>query len=138
MSTHKIEAHHNSGMSFKTNFEGNEVFMDANPKFGGQGLGPSPKHLLLNSLAGCTGMDVLSLLKKMRVEYSDFSIEVEGHLTEEHPIQYQVIDMKYKVKTAKEFRSKFEKAVNLSQDRYCGISAMLGKAAKINKEIVYL
>ncbi len=138
METHQIEAFHNSGMSFKTDFDGNEVIMDAKPEVGGQGLGPSPKKLLLNSLAGCTGMDVVSLLKKMRVEYSDFSIEIKGHLTEEHPIVYHTIDMIYKVKTTEEFRAKFQKAVDLSQDRYCGISNMLGKAAKLTKEIIYL
>ena len=138
MSAHQIETFHNSGMSFKTNFDGNEVIMDANAKVGGQGLGPSPKHLLLNALAGCTGMDVVSLLKKMRVEYSDFSIEIIGHLTEEHPIAYHTIEMIYKVKTTEQYHAKFEKAVNLSQDRYCGISAMLGKAAKLTKDIVYL
>lgn len=138
MSAHQIEAFHNTGMSFKTDFDGNEVIMDAKKEVGGQGLGPSPKHLLLNALAGCTGMDVVSLLKKMRVDYSDFSIEIIGHLTNEHPIAYDKIEMIYKVKTTEEYHAKFKKAVDLSQDRYCGISYMLGKAAKLTKEIVYL
>lgn len=139
MGSHKIETLHHTGMSFRTEYDGGKVvFMDAKPEVGGQGLGPSPKQLLLQALAGCTGMDVVSLLKKMRVEYSDFSIEVEGHLTEEHPITFHTIEMVYKIKTAEEFRPKFEKAVSLSQDRYCGISAMLGKAAKLKKTIIYL
>ena len=138
MAEHTIEAFHDSGISFKTDIDGFDVMMDGSPDFGGQNKGPSPKKLMLNSLAGCTGIDVASLLAKMRVKYSDFSIEIVGHLTEEHPVVYHTIDMIYKVRTAEEYKAKFEKAVSLSKERYCGISAMLAKAAKLNVEIVYL
>jgi putative redox protein len=139
MEIHKIESIHTEGMSFSTDISGHEIIIDATDEHGGNNKGPRPKHLLLKSLAGCTGMDVVSLLKKMRVEFSDFSIDVKGELTEEHPKYYHTITLEYKVKLAdKEDQAKFEKAVNLSQDRYCGVSAMLSKAAEIKYHFTYL
>ena len=139
MEVHNIETKHTEGMSFSTDMHGHEVIIDATEEHGGSNKGPRPKHLLLKSLAGCTGMDVVSLLRKMRVEFSDFSINVSGELTEEHPKYYHTITLEYKVKLANESdKAKFEKAVNLSQERYCGVSAMLSKAAAIKSSIKYL
>ena len=133
----KLVSKHTGGMSFDTVIDGHNLPMDADPDFGGQGKGPRPKPLLLQALTGCTGMDVVSLLKKMRVEYSDFSITAEAELTEEHPKYYHKIHLIYSVKTSPEFHEKFEKAVNLSQERYCGVSFMLAKAAELTHEIRY-
>ncbi len=139
MEVHKIETIHKEGMAFSTDMQGHEIMIDAEEQFGGNGKGPRPKALLLKSLAGCTGMDVVSLLRKMRVEFSDFAIEVSGELTDEHPKYYHTITLEYRVKLADEKdQAKFEKAVNLSQDRYCGVSAMLSKAAELKYHITYL
>lgn len=139
MEQHKIETKHTEGMAFSTDMHGHEIIIDATDEHGGQNKGPRPKALLLKSLAGCTGMDVVSLLRKMRVEFSDFSVDVTGELTDEHPKIYHLISLTYKVRLADvESRPKFEKAVDLSQNRYCGVSAMLSKAAKIEHSIVYL
>lgn len=139
MEVHKIETKHTEGMAFSTDMHGHEIIIDATEEHGGNNRGPRPKHLLLKSLAGCTGMDVVSLLRKMRVEFSNFSVDVTGELTEEHPKYYHLITLNYKVKLAdSNDQAKFEKAVNLSQDRYCGVSAMLSKAAKIEHSITYL
>jgi putative redox protein len=89
----------------------------------------------LVSLGGCTGMDVVSMLKKMRVEFDYFNVEVEGELTEEHPKYYHTININYIFKGKDLPLEKLEKAVNLSQDRYCGVTAMLEKAAKIQHKI---
>ena len=81
-------------------------------------------------------MDVISILKKMRVEYEGLNIEVEGELTEEHPKYYHTITIVYKFKGKDLSMDKLEKAVSLSQDRYCGVTAMLNKAARIKHSIV--
>ena len=83
------------GMSFDSTIDEVEVTVDSHVKFGGQGKGPRPKPLLLFSLAGCTGMDVVSLLNKMRVEFTDFKIKVTADLTDEHPKYYHKIHLTY-------------------------------------------
>ena len=122
-------------MAFETMMGEHKVVVDADPQFGGEEKGPLPKPLLLNSLAGCTGMDVVSLLKKMRVEFSDLSIKIEANLTDEHPKYYDKIHLIYSIKAKEEDRAKVEKAVNYSQERYCGVSFMLAKAAELTYEI---
>ena len=135
---HKVETKYLDGMAFESNVNGHKVIMDAFKEFGGEDRGASPKKLLLASLAGCTGMDVVSLLKKMRVEYSGYTMDVEANLTDEHPKIYDEMMIKYIFSGVKEEdHAKVEKAVNLSKDRYCGVSAMLSKAAEIKFEIVY-
>lgn len=122
-------------MTFESSIGDHTVIIDADPKVGGENKGPRPKPLLLASLAGCTGMDVVSLLKKMRVEYDDLRINVTGELTDEHPKYYHKIHVVY-ILTGKDIdRPKVEKAVDLSKEKYCGVSAMLSKAAEITYEI---
>jgi len=103
---------------------------------GGTDKGPRPKALLLVSLAGCTAMDVISILGKMRVQPEAFRIETDGELTEEHPKYYHKLHLRYVFKGKDLPVDKLEKAVSLSQERYCGVSAMLSKAATITHEIV--
>jgi putative redox protein len=93
--------------------------------------GFSPKKLLLVGLAGCTGIDIVSLLEKMRVAFSEFNINVEANLTEEHPKVYKEIMIQYSIKSEKENLEKIQKAIDLSMQKYCGVSAMLGKTAEI-------
>ena len=81
-------------------------------------------------------MDVISILKKMRVEPSYFNVDVQGELSEEHPKYYHKIHITYTLKGKGLDRAKVEKAVNLSQDRYCGVSAMLVKSSTITTEII--
>ena len=123
-------------MSFEAEVNGFKITLDADEAVGGQNLGPRPKALTLVSLAGCTSMDVISILKKMRVNPDYFNVEVEGELTEEHPKYYEHIHIKYIFRGKDLPMDKLEKAINLSQDRYCGVSAMLNKSARITHEIV--
>ena len=123
-------------MAFEANVNGFNIMIDADEAVGGRNLGPRPKPLSLVSLAGCTGMDVISILKKMRVEPEGFNVEVEGELTEEHPKYYHKIHIKYSFSGKDLPMEKLEKAVNLSQERYCGVSAMLSRAAAITHEII--
>lgn len=93
--------------------------------------GFSPKKLLLVGLAGFTGIDIVSLLEKMRVEFSQLDINVEANLTEEHPKVYKEIVIIYSLKSEKINQEKIQKAIDLSMQKYCGFSAMLGKTAEI-------
>ncbi len=100
--------------------------------------GVRPKALILSALAGCTAIDVVDLLKKMRVEFSDFKIDVEGELSEEHPKIYHTVTLTYYIRLHdEEDKSKMEKAVNLSQEKYCGVSAMVKKFADLKVHTVY-
>ena len=126
------------GMAFETQIGKHKVVVDADPDFGGNEKGPLPKPLVLNALTGCTGMDVVSLLNKMRVEFADFSIKIDAELTEEHPKYYNKIHLTYSIKANEADRAKVEKAVNYSQERYCGVSFMLSKAAELTYDIELL
>ncbi len=125
-------------MAFEAKVNGHSIIIDAEDKVGGKDRGPRPKPLTLVSLAGCTGMDVISILGKMRVKPDFFDVEVEGELTEEHPKYFHTITIKYIFKGKNLPMDKLEKAVSLSQDRYCGVSEMLRKSSKLTHEIVIL
>ena len=136
--SHKIKSNFIGGMAFETDMDGHKIVVDAYPEFGGENKGPSPKPLVLTSLSGCTGMDVVSLLKKMRVDYENFSIEIEASLTEEHPKYYDKIHVVYAIKVKPEDEAKVKKAVDLSQERYCGVSYMLSQSSELTYEILFL
>jgi putative redox protein len=85
-------------MAFKTQLNGHELILDASPEGGGEDRGPRPKILMMVALAGCTGMDVVSILRKMRVEVEGFNVRVEGELTEEHPKHYTSMKVIYEFK----------------------------------------
>lgn len=124
-----------NNLSFSADVNGHEIILDASDKVGGNNHGPRPKPLLLAALAGCTGMDVISVLKKMRVEPDDFKVFVEGDLTEEHPKQFSRMHIIYEFKGNDLSMEKLKKAVALSDERYCGVSAMFRKAIEITSEI---
>jgi putative redox protein len=97
--------------------------------------GPGPKSLLLSGLAGCSGIDVVDLLNKMRVTFSDLLIDVEAELTPEHPKVYKDILITYSIKTDMTNEEKVKKAIELSLDKYCGVSAMLKKNSAIHYKL---
>ncbi len=136
MMNNKVDVTWAGDMSFEAEVNGFKLLLDADEKVGGQNRGPRPKPLTLVSLGGCTGMDVISILKKMRVEPEWFNVEVDGELTEEHPKYYHKIHIKYTFKGKDLDREKIEKAVNMSQDRYCGVSELLRKGAQLTSEII--
>lgn len=138
MPDYSITTTHKGNMAFEAEIGNHKVIMDTTAEGGGDDLGPSPKKLLLGTLAACTGMDVVSLLKKMRVEFSDFDIITNADLTTEHPKVFSSVDVIYRIKTAVENQEKVQKAVALSQEKYCGISAMLRKNSPIEYRIEYL
>lgn len=135
---HQIKLNWTSNMSFETEVNGHKITLDAAEKVGGRNRGPRPKPLLLVALAGCTSMDVISLLNKMRVEYDDFFMNIEGDVSEDHPKYYTHLRLVYNIKGDDIDQKKVEKAVKLSQEKYCGVNFMLGKAADISYQINYL
>ena len=138
MVTHSVSTSFNKNMSFTADINGHEVIMDTTADDGGDDSGPSPKKMMLASLAGCTGIDIVSILNKMKVMYSDFSIGVHAVLTNEHPKIYNYVKITYKIKLAEEDKPKMIKAVNLSIETYCGVFAMFKTFAKMDTEIDYL
>ena len=88
---HKTNTAFKGKMEFDSVINGHHITIDTVEAGGGENKGPNPKPLILSALAGCTGMDVVSVLNKMRASYSDFSIEVDADLTEAHPRVYSEI-----------------------------------------------
>jgi len=125
-----------SDLAFEAEVDGHKIYMDSSMEHGGKNTGPRPKPLMMVALAGCTGMDVAAMLKKMRVEVEDFSVEVEGDVTEEHPKRFEAMRLIYRLKGKEINRKLVEKAVHLSNTRYCGVSANYSQAFPISYEIV--
>ncbi len=121
-----------NGVTFAGRTDSNHwVVMDGPEKFGGSDAGVRPKELMLMSLAGCTGSDVASVLTKKRVNLDGFDIHIEADESEEHPIVFTKIHIEY-VFFGKDIAEKdVERAIELSQTKYCGVTAMLEKACEI-------
>jgi putative redox protein len=98
--------------------------------------GFGPKALLLTGLAGCSGIDVVDILEKMRVPFADLTIDAEAEQTAEHPKVFKTIHLTYRVKMEAEHREKLKKAIDLSLEKYCGVAAMLKKNSRIEYEIL--
>lgn len=130
-----VEVNWKKGMAFEAEVNGHKVIMDASPESGGEGKGPRPKPLMMVSLAGCTGMDVVSLLRKMRVAIEDFSVKIQGDITEEHPKHFTRMHIIYQFKGKDLPLDKIKNAIDLSQERYCGVSASYRKAMELTYEI---
>jgi putative redox protein len=122
-------------MAFEASVDNHKLLFDARPEVGGKDLGPRPKPLLMASLAGCTGMDVVSILKKMKVEFAEFNVNVEGTLTDVHPKQFIAMHLIYEFTGTNLPQDKINHAIKLSQEKYCGVSATLKKALSITYEI---
>lgn len=117
------------------NPSGHTLSIDSDEQFGGTNSGLRPKALMLTALAGCSGLDVTSLLKKMKVDVDDFKIITTGELTEEHPKYYHKVKVDYHFYGKKLNEGKIHKAVNLSIDRYCGVFEMFRQFSKIETKI---
>ncbi|HLU24121.1 MAG TPA: OsmC family protein [Longimicrobiales bacterium] len=113
---------------------GHGVVVDASPELGGLGAGPSNTELLLTALGGCSGMDVVSILTKMRVAFDDLEIEVRGTVTEEHPRYLSHAHIIYTVRGADVPEESVRRAVELSQERYCLVANTLRGRTQITYE----
>jgi len=115
------------GHEFTSTLGHNTIEIDGSRK---NGFGP--KALLLSALASCSGIDVVDILEKMRVEFSNFEVKVKADQTEDQPKVFKDIYIIYKLKTGKENETKVRKAIDLSLEKYCGVSAMLAKNSPIH------
>ena len=109
------------------------VPMDGPKEFGGSDAGIRPKELLLLALAGCTGSDVASMLGKMREPLTRFEVHIEADMAEEHPKVYTDIRVIFKLWGDEIKTANVEKAINLSTEKYCAVSAMLKPAVNISE-----
>lgn len=136
--SHKITTHWKGGLTFESdNPSGKTVVMDTDIVGQNERFGLSPKAMMLSSIAGCSGLDVISILDKMKVELADFKIEVSGELTEEHPKYYHTVTVDYHFYGEDLNQEKCEKAVTLSVEKYCGVLEMFRRFADVKTTIQY-
>lgn len=124
------------GLSFDIEINGLNMKIDSNEEVGGKNRGPRPKSLMLAALGGCTGMDVASIMRKMKVPFEDLSIEVTGEITEDHPKHFKKMHITYIISGKGVDRKKAEKAVSLSQEKYCGVTYNYKASMEITHEII--
>lgn len=135
-----IETTWKGNMAFEATIDGFSVKMDAHKNFGGTEFGPRPKPYVLSALAGCTAMDVISILNKKKIVPAEFRLFVDGNLTDEHPKIYKTIVVTYEFrgenwKDDPAILAAVTRAVQLSTDNYCGVNAMLKGSCDISHEI---
>ncbi|PLX92198.1 MAG: osmotically inducible protein C [Desulfuromonas sp.] len=132
----EIESVWKGNLQFESHIDGHRVLTDVPTEYGGDNAGPSPKKLMLSALAGCTGVDVAMILKKMRVEIDDLVVKVEAEQSEETPSQYTSMHLIYEFSGKDLDTDKLKKAIELSHDKYCGVSMMYKSFLNITWEIV--
>ena len=121
-----------SGLQFVGESDsGHAIVMDGEEKFGGRDSGPRPMELLLMGIGGCSGMDVVSILKKKREQVAGLEINVEGKTAENFPHKYTEINMEFVVRGKNLSEEAVKRAIELSMDKYCSVKASLEGSAKI-------
>lgn len=136
---HKVTTTWKQNLQFESdNPSGHSVLIDTSIENGGQNSGLAPKAMMLSSLAGCSGLDVISVLNKMKVTVNDLKIIVTGELTEEHPKYYHSVQVVYQFFGKELPQDKLKKAVDLSVEKYCGVMEMFRKFANVTIEIQYI
>lgn len=134
---HEIDVQWMGKMQFNALVNGHTIIMDAPEKVGGEDNGSIPKPFILTAFAGCTGMDIAAILRKANKTVTDFNMNVVGELSKQTPIQYIAVHILYDFKGAEENKSAALNAVTDSQEKYCGVSAMLKKALPVTWEVSY-
>ena len=126
------------GMAFESdNPSGHTIKIDVDAENGGENSGLRPKALMLSPLAGCSGLDVASLMKKMKLEVRAFEIQTEANLTDEHPKFYDAVTISYHFFGSNLVEDKLQKTVDLSVERYCGVMKMFRQFAKLEIKTVF-
>ena len=134
MVKHTVTAGWIKEKAFQGIIDGHRLIVDS--ESAESSLGASPKKLMLLALAGCTGVDIIIILKKMKIKLKDFKVTVEGELTEEFPRYYHTMHTIYEF-TGKDLPlDNLKKAVELSEEKYCGVRAVYVKAIKLTSEII--
>ncbi len=132
MSTKKAYIKQIKGIAFAGKTDSNHwITMDGPEEFGGSNAGVRPKELLLIGLGGCTGSDVVSILQKKKIKLQDFEINISADAAEEHPQVFTRIHIEYVFYGDDLPVKDIERAIELSQTKYCSVTKMLEKAAEV-------
>lgn len=137
MAQHTIETMWMGKMQFNSLVNGHTIIMDAPERVGGEDHGPIPKPFVLTALSGCTGMDIVSILRQQGKEVKDLNIKVTGELSKQKPIEYLSMHIVYDFKGDELCKEAALDAVTTSQEKYCGVSHMLRKAIPVTWEVQY-
>lgn len=132
-----VKTYWKGDMTFNATNPGGDIIMDASKDIGGNDAGLRPKAMMLASLAGCSGIDISMLLKKMKVDIDTFDIVIEAELTDEHPRYYNKVACEYNFYGADLNEQKIQKIVDLSVDKYCGVMEMFRQFADVSVTINY-
>ena len=136
--TNHITTQWKGNMAFETNnTSGLNFNIDAGPEDGGEGKGMRPKALMLSALAGCSGLDVAMMFRKMKLDVRDFRIETIAELTDEHPKYYDKVVVEYHFYGKNLSEPKLQRAVDLSVEKYCGVMEMFRKFADVQIKSVF-
>ena len=135
--THQVETQWIGKMQFNALVNGHTIIMDGPERVGGEDVGPIPKPLVLTALSGCTGMDIVSILRKAGTEVRSFNVKVTGEISKYVPIEYVSIHLVYEFEGEKQFSDVALKAVKDSQEKYCGVSHMLKRIMPVTWEVMY-
>ncbi|HCN84641.1 MAG TPA: OsmC family peroxiredoxin [Sphingobacteriaceae bacterium] len=137
MAQHEIETQWMGKMQFNSLVNGHTIIMDAPERVGGEDSGPIPKPFILTALSGCTGMDIVAILRKSQKEVKELNIKVTGELSKQQPIEYVAMHVSYNFRGDESCKDAAIDAVTVSQEKYCGVSHMLRKALPVTWEINY-
>jgi putative redox protein len=135
--THRVETLWMGKMQFNALVNGHTIVMDGPERVGGEDNGPIPKPLVLTALSGCTGMDVVSILRKAGKDVKNFNLKVTGEISKNVPIEYVSIHLVYEFEGEKDVKDAALKAVKDSQEKYCGVSNMLKKIMPVTWDVLY-
>lgn len=136
MAKHTIKSVWRENNIFDTEVDGHTITIDLSKEAGGDDAGPRPKKLLLISAAGCSGLDIVEIIRKMRIDIKHFDIHIEGELTEDHPKQYASMKVIYEFTGDNLPAAKLERACKISFENYCGVMAMYRKAIPVTYEVI--
>ncbi|SDZ82519.1 putative redox protein [Porphyromonadaceae bacterium NLAE-zl-C104] len=136
MAMHSIQTVWRKNNIFDTEIDGHKITIDLAKEAGGNDAGPRPKRFLLIAAAGCTGLDVVEIVRKMRIDLKGFDIRIDAEMSEEHPKQYTSLKVIYEFEGDNLPKEKLERACKLSFDNYCGVLAMYKKAVPVTYEVV--
>lgn len=132
---HQIHTKWKSRMHFECCVNDHNIHVDKLEQHGGEDKGPRPKQLILAAISGCTGMEIMSILEKMRLQIEGLDIDVSAELSNEIPKVYKTIHIVFTVKCLEPYKDRIKKAIDLGVDKYCGVVAMVKKFAVVTTEI---
>ncbi|WP_425801693.1 OsmC family protein [Desulfitobacterium sp. Sab5] len=129
-----VKVRHIKGMHFEGEGQSKiRAQFDSSVTAGGTGIGSTPMEMILMSIAGCSGMDIVSILDKMRVSFERFEVNVQGERASEHPRVFTDIEVVYQFwgEGLQEAEEKLKRAISLSMEKYCSVANMIDKAANL-------